>query len=55
MEEMKLPIAGPSSLEEALTDIEESEREIEAQQGTTWDVVKEMMAERIYSYGNQVY
>lgn len=55
MEEAKMPIAGPSSLEEALTDIEKSEREIDAHQGTSWDVVKDMMAERIYSYANQVY
>ena len=50
MKEMDLPIGGPTSIEEAMSDIEESERSIEAGQGTSWDVVKEMLAERVYSY-----
>lgn len=43
MKEMNLPIGGPSSLAEALADIEESERSIEAGQGTSWDDVKQML------------
>ena len=50
MKKMNLPIGGPSSVEEAIADIEESERCIEAGQGTSWDAVKEMLAERVYSY-----
>ena len=55
MEETKIPIGGPSTWEEALMDLEDSEREIDAQQGTSWEVVKEMMEDRIYNYANQVY
>jgi hypothetical protein len=50
MKKMNLPIGGPSSVEVAIADIEESERCIEAGQGTSWDTVKEMLAERVYSY-----
>ena len=50
MKKMNLPIGGPSSVEEAIAVIEESERCIEAGQGTSWDAVKEMLAERVYSY-----
>lgn len=50
MKEMNLPIGGPSSLAEALADIEESERSIEAGQGTSWEDVKQMLAERTFSY-----
>ena len=50
MKEMNLPIGGPANLEEVITDIEESERCIAAGQGTSWDVVKEMLAERVYNY-----
>ena len=52
MKNLELPIAGPSSLEEALADIEDSERNIEVGQGTSWNVVKQMLAERIYSYAD---
>jgi len=49
MKTTKLPIGGPTSIEEAIANIEESERCIEAGQGTSWDVVKEMLAENINS------
>ena len=52
MKEMNLPIGGPASIEEAMADIEVSEREIDAGKGTSWDVVKEMLAERVYSYAD---
>ncbi len=50
MKDTELPIGGPSSIEEAIADIEESERSIASGRGTSWEVVKEMLAERIYSY-----
>ena len=52
MKEMNLPIGGPASIEEAIADIEVSERDIEAGKGTSWGVVKEMLAERVYSYAD---
>ena len=45
MEKQNLPIGGPTTWSEALADLEESEREIAAGQGTSWESVKEMMAE----------
>ena len=50
MKEMNLPIGGPATISEALADIEESERSIAAGQGTSWEEVKQMLAERTYSY-----
>jgi hypothetical protein len=52
MEKLNLPIGGPTTWSEALADLEESEREIAAGHGTSWESVKEMMAERIYSYAD---
>jgi len=50
MKKIELPIGGPFSIEEAMADIEESERSIEAGQGISWERVKEMLAEKVYSY-----
>ena len=50
-----MPIGGPANWEEALADIEDSERDIDAGHGTPWEVVKELMEERINSYAGQVY
>ena len=55
MEDIKMPIGGPANWNDALADLEDSERDIEAGRGTSWDMVKEMMEERIFSYANQVY
>ncbi|MBQ9203164.1 MAG: hypothetical protein IJ155_02860 [Prevotella sp.] len=55
IEEKIMPIGGPSSWQEALDDIEESERDIDAGIGTSWETVKSMMAERVSSYASQVY
>jgi len=52
MKNLELPVAGPSSLDEALSDIAESERNIDSGQGMSWSVVKQMLAERIYSYAD---
>ena len=52
MHKVNLPIGGPTSMEEILNDIEESERSIEAGQGTSWEEVKEMLAEKLYSYAD---
>ena len=50
MKEINLPIGGPLTIEEALADIEDSERSIEAGKGTSWNEVKEMLAEKVYSF-----
>ena len=50
MKKMDLPIGGPASMEELVHDIEESENSIAAGKGTSWEEVKEMLAERVYSY-----
>ena len=52
MQELNLPIGGPSTWEEAQADIEDSERDIEAGRGTSWDTVKMMIAERVYGYAD---
>ena len=46
---------GPATLEEALADIEDSEKDIDAGIGTSWNIVKQMMQERIHSYAGQAY
>ena len=43
MDKMDLPIGGPATWDEALADIKESEREIEAGRGTSWEVVKDLL------------
>ena len=50
MNSLELPIGGPSTIEEAFADIEESERSIDAGQGSSWESVKEILSERMYSY-----
>ena len=37
MDKMDLPIGGPATWDEALADIKESERDIEAGRGTSWN------------------
>ena len=48
--EDRIPISSPSSWEEAMTDLDSSESEILNGHGTAWDVVKQMMADRIKDY-----
>ena len=50
-----IPVGGPACWEEALSDIEDSERDIDAGHGTTWELVKERMEERVNNYAGQVY
>lgn len=48
--EDRLPISSPSTWEEAMSDLDSSESDILSGHGTTWDVVKQMMADRIKEY-----
>ncbi len=44
-----LPMGGgPSTWEEALADIEESEQDIDAGRGTSWNVVKQLLRPASY-------
>ncbi len=50
MTKIDLPIGGPSTFEEAIADIEDSERSIDAGEGYSWESVKEMLSEKVYGY-----
>ena len=47
MAKLNLPIGGPTTWSEAFADIEESEREIMAGKGTSWETIKEIMKNRL--------
>ena len=47
MAKLNLPIGGPTTWSEVFADIEESEREIMAGKGTSWETIKEIMKDRL--------
>ena len=52
MEEKKYLVVIPASYEEALADIEQSEREFKEGRGIPWENVKLMIEDRIRSYAH---
>ena len=50
-----MPTIGPSTYEEAISRIEEAEREIDENGGFAWDEVIQTVRLRVKSYENQVY
>lgn len=46
----EIPVVIPTSVEDALADIEQSEIEFKEGKGIAWEDVKHMMEERICSY-----
>ena len=50
-----MPTIGPSTYEEAISRIEEAEREIDENGGVAWDEVIQTVRLRVKSYENQVY
>ena len=50
-----MPTIGPSTYEEAISRIEEAEREIDENGGVAWEEVLQAARLRVKSYENQVY
>jgi len=50
VEEQTLPVLGPATWEEAISDLEESEREVEAGECIPWDEVMSEIKERYKDY-----
>ena len=47
MAKLNLSIGGPTTWSEAFADTEESQREIMAGKGTSWETIKEIMKNRL--------
>ena len=50
--EIDVPIAGPATFEEALSDIEQSEKDCAGGRYFSWNEVKQTIDDRIASYAN---
>ena len=50
--EVDVPIAGPATFEEALSDIEQSEKDCAEGRIFSWEEVKQTIDDRIASYAN---
>jgi hypothetical protein len=50
--EDNIPIAGPDSWDKAMADIEQSERDFAEGKYSSWNEVRNMMADRINNYAN---